>query len=161
MMNDGFTHWMPATWKKVVLLAAKRRRRRKKKVMKSNGNIFELCDHIRETSFALHRYLRHGHLEKIYENGLAHRLRKSGRVVMQQHPLQVRDEDGAVLGDYLADLFVEQRLIVELKACKALADEHVAQLLGYLRSSGMEHGLIINFGASKLQIRKYALSETA
>ena len=128
--------------------------------MKTNENIFALCDHIRETSFALHRFLRHGHLEKIYENGLAHRLRKSGQMVLQQHPLQVRDEDGTILGDYLADLLVEQQLIVELKACKTLTDEHVAQLLGYLRSSRMEHGLIINFGAPKLEIRKFALSET-
>ena len=55
-------------------------------------------------------------------------------------------------------MFIENRLIVELKACKALADEHVAQILGYLRSSRIEHGLLINFGASKLQIKKYILS---
>jgi GxxExxY protein len=127
--------------------------------MKPDDSIFALCDHIRETSFALHHFLRHGHLEKVYENGLAHRLRKSGRIVMQQHPLQVQDEDGAVLGDYLADLLVEQQVIIELKACKALADEHVAQLLGYLRSSRIEHGLIINFGTPRMEIRKYALSD--
>ena len=98
--------------------------------MKTENEIFHLCDQVRETAFALHRYLRHGHLEKVYENGLAHRLRKAGVQVKQQHPLQVLDEDGTVLGDYLADLFVEGELIVELKACKALADEHVAQLLG-------------------------------
>lgn len=126
--------------------------------MHSNENIFTICDHIRETSFALHRFLRHGHLEKVYENGLANRLRKSGRNVLQQHPLQIRDEDGAVLGDYFADLVIDRQLVVELKAGKALADEHVAQLLGYLRSSGIEHGLLINFGAPKLEIRKYALS---
>jgi len=120
--------------------------------------IFELCDRIRETSFALHRYLRDGHLEKVYENGLAHRLRKLGLKVAQQHSLTVRDEDGAVLGEYLADLFVEDCLIVELKACKTLANEHIAQLLGYLRACGIEHGLLINFGAPKLEIRKYALS---
>ncbi|MFZ5493741.1 MAG: GxxExxY protein [Verrucomicrobiota bacterium] len=127
--------------------------------MNPSEDIFALCDRIRETSFALHRFLRRGHLEKVYENGLAHRLRKSGRQVMQQHALQVRDEDGTVIGDYLAALFVEGQLIIELKACKTLADEHVAQLLGCLRASRMEHGLIINFRAPKLQIRKYALSE--
>ena len=112
--------------------------------MNTDKDIFELCDHIRETSFALHRFLRHGHLEKVYENGLAHRLRKSGESVFQQHPLQVRDEDGEVLGDFFADLFVNERLIVELKACKTLADEHVAQLLGYLRASRIEHGLLVH-----------------
>jgi GxxExxY protein len=78
----------------------------------------------------------------------------------QQHPLKVYDQDNTVLGDYLADLLVEEQLVVELKACAALTSEHVAQLLGYLRSARMEHGLLINFGAPKLQIRKYILSET-
>jgi GxxExxY protein len=118
-----------------------------------------LCDVVRETSFDLHCYLRHGHLEKVYENGLAHRLRKRGLYLKQQHPLEVFDEDGTSLGDYNADLFIENRLIVELKAVKTLADEHVAQLLGYLRSSRIEHGLLINFGAPKMQIKKYILSQ--
>ena len=123
------------------------------------SDIFELCDRIRQTSFDLHSYLRHGHLEKVYENGLAHRLRKAGLRVEQQYALRVFDEDGESLGDFLADLFVEECLIVELKACKTLAAEHVAQLLGYLRASHIEHGLLINFGGPKLQIKKYALSQ--
>lgn len=122
-------------------------------------DIFRLCDHVRETAFALHCYHRHGHLEKVYENGLIHRLRKSGTTVVPQHPLSVLDEDGTRLGDYFADLFVDNRLIVEIKACRVLLDEHVAQLLGYLRSARVEHGLLINFGAPKLEIRKYALSD--
>ena len=122
--------------------------------------VFDVCDRVRETSFALHRYLRHGHLEKVYENGLAHRLRKIGLEVVQQHPLTVYDEDGTVLGDYVADLVVEGVLIVELKASKALANEHIAQLLGYLRACRMEHGLLINFGAPRLEIKKYALSQS-
>jgi len=64
-------------------------------------SVFELCDRIRETSLALHRYLRHGHLEKVYENGLAHRLRKAGLKVDQQCPLKVLDEDGTVLNHNL------------------------------------------------------------
>lgn len=118
--------------------------------------VFELCDVVREASFELHRYLRHGHLEKVYENGLAHRLRKAGFQVQQQVPLKVRDEDGTILGDFVADLIVEGCLLIELKACRTLADEHVAQLLGYLRSCSIEHGLLINFGSPKLQIKKYA-----
>jgi GxxExxY protein len=127
--------------------------------MKTQKEIFQLCDQIREIAFVLHRYLRHGHLEKVYENGLANRLRKTGIQVEQQHALQVLDEDGTVLGDYFADLFVAGELIVELKACKALADEHVAQLLGYLRGSRIEHGLLINFGSSKLEMQKFVLSD--
>lgn len=121
--------------------------------------IFELCDRIRETSLSLHSYLRHGHLEKVYENGLAHRLRACGLRVEQQYPLQVQDEDGTILGEYFADLFVHDCLIVELKACKAIAPDHTAQLLGYLRACRMEHGLLINFGAPKLEIKKYVLSQ--
>jgi GxxExxY protein len=128
--------------------------------VKSQDEIFALCDQIRETSFSLHRYLRHGHLEKVYENGLSHRLRKAGLHVKQQYPIKVFDEDRTVLGDYYTDLLVEKELIVELKACNALASEHVAQLLGYLRACRIEHGLLINFGAPKLQIKKFALSET-
>lgn len=120
--------------------------------------VFILCDQIRETAFSLHQYLRHGHLEKVYENGLAHRLRKQGLDVRQQVPLAVYDEDGTVLGDYVADLLVEFPLLVELKAVKAIADEHVAQILGYMRACQIEHGLLINFGAPKLQIRKFVLS---
>ena len=127
--------------------------------MKTEKEIFVLCDQVREISFALHQYLRHGHLEKVYENGLAHRLRKAQMKVEQQYPLKVYDEDGTVLGEYFADLFVEDCLIVELKACKALAPEHTAQLLGYLRACHIEHGLLVNFGAPKLQIKKYALSD--
>jgi len=117
-----------------------------------------LCDIVRETSYDIHCYLHSGHLEKVYENALAHRLRKRGLEVKQQFPLSVYDEDGTPLGDYFADLFVDNRLIVEIKAAKTLADEHVAQILGYLRSSRVEHGLLINFGASKLQVKKYILT---
>ena len=121
-------------------------------------DIMRLCDVVRETGFAIHRCHKHGHLEKVYENALAHRLGKLGREVKQQHPLRVYDEDGTIIGDYNADLFVDNRLIIELKAAKALADEHVAQVLGYLRASRVEHGLLINFGAPKFEIKKYALS---
>jgi GxxExxY protein len=107
----------------------------------------------------LHVYLRHGHKEKIYENGLAHRLRKQGLPVEQQSSLKVFDDDGTELGTLDVDLLVAGELIVELKAVKSLLNEHIAQLLGYLRASRKEHGLLINFGAPKLEIRKYALSQ--
>lgn len=75
-----------------------------------------------------------------------------------QFPLSVRDEDGTVIGEYFADLFVEKRLIVELKATPRISNEHVSQLLGYLRSSRIETGLLINFGAPVLYIKKFILS---
>jgi len=126
---------------------------------KEERSIFDLCSIIRETAYAIHVYLGHGHLEKVYENALAHRLQKIGLRVKQQHPVTVYDEDGAVLGDFIADLLVENVLIVELKAAKTLADEHIAQLLGYLKSTRLTHGLLINFGSYKFQIKKYIWSD--
>ena len=117
-----------------------------------------LCDRVRTTSLDIHRFLRSGHLEKVYENALTHRLTKSGLNVQQQYPIDVFDEDGTVLGHFIADLLVEECLIVEIKACRTLANEHVAQILGYLRASRFETGLLINFGAQKLQIKKYLLT---
>ncbi len=121
--------------------------------------IKELCDLVRETAYAIHVYHGHGHLEKVYENALAHRLRKAGLTVQQQYPLKVYDEDGTPLGEYFADLLVDGRLIVELKACRTLADEHAAQILGYLKSARIEDGLLINFGSYRFQIKKYVLSD--
>ena len=121
--------------------------------------INELCDVVRETGYAIHLYHGHGHLEKVYENALVHRLRKLGLEVKQQHPIKVRDEDGTIIGEFLADLLVDDRLVVELKAAKSLADEHIAQLLGYLKSTRIEHGLLINFGSYKFQIRKYIFTD--
>lgn len=118
--------------------------------------ISDLCDEVRETAYAIHVYLGHGHLEKVYENALMNRLKKAGIDVKQQHPVSVYDEDGTVLGAYFADLLIDDRLIVELKACRSLAPEHIAQILGYLKSARIEHGLLINFGSYKFEIRKYA-----
>jgi GxxExxY protein len=88
-------------------------------------------------------------------------LQKLGLKVRQQHPLRVLDEDGTVLGDFFADLLVEDALVVELKAAKAIADEHIAQLLGYLKSTRIEHGLVINFGSQKFQIKKFIVNDYA
>jgi GxxExxY protein len=124
---------------------------------KLNKDVLALCNQVRQVAFDLHVYLRHGHLEKVYENGLAHRLRKAGLKIEQQYPLKVTDKDGMALGEYYADLFVDGRLIVELKACKSLASEHTAQVLGYLRASNQRHAMLINFGSPKIQIKKLIL----
>ncbi len=121
--------------------------------------IKQLCDQVRETACAIHKYHGTGHLEKVYENALVHRLRKSGLDVHQQHPLKVYDEDGTEIGDYYADMIIEGVLIVELKACKTFTEEHKAQIIGYLRSANFEHGLLINFGAYKFQIEKFILDQ--
>jgi GxxExxY protein len=123
----------------------------------SDDEVLKLCDVIRQTSYDIHKYLKSGHLEKVYENALAHRLRKLGIEVKQQHDLAVFDEDGALLGKMTADLIVENALIIEVKACKTLTREHIAQIFGYLRASRVEHGLLINFGSPILEIKKYIL----
>ncbi len=127
--------------------------------MAQKDKIFEVCDQVREASFALHKFLRHGHKEKIYENGLANRLRRQGIVIEQQPSLSVFDDDHTLVGTLDIDLLVAGELIVELKAVSTLLNEHIAQLLGYLRASRKEHGLLINFGSPVLQIKKYALSK--
>jgi GxxExxY protein len=123
------------------------------------NDIKTLCDQVRQIAYDIHVYHAHGHLEKVYENALAHRLRKAGLTVEQQHPIKVYDEDGTVIGDYLADLLVGGRLIIELKTAKTLAPEHEAQILGYLKSARLAHGLLINFGSYKFEIRKFAWTE--
>jgi GxxExxY protein len=122
-------------------------------------DIKALSDQVRQTAYDIHVFHGHGHLEKVYENALAHRLRKAGLDVQQQSPIQVYDEDGTLIGDYLADLLVDGALILELKTAKTLAPEHEAQILGYLKSSRLEHGLLINFGSYKFEIRKFTWTE--
>ena len=121
-------------------------------------NVLALCDVIRETSYAIYKYLRSGHREQIYENALAHRLSKLGIIVEQQRELRVYDEDGTLLGHLRADLLIENKLICEIKGVRGIVDEHVAQLLGYLRASRIEHGLLINFGGPRLEIRKFIVN---
>ena len=115
-----------------------------------------LCGRIRQIAYDIHVYHGHGHLEKVYENALVHRLRKAGIQAEQQSPIQVFDEDGTLIGDFYADVLVEGEIIVELKAAKTMVPEHEAQILGYLNSSRKEHGLLINFGVFRFQVRKYA-----
>jgi GxxExxY protein len=115
-----------------------------------------LCDKVRQIAYDVHTYHGHGHLEKVYENALSHRLRKAGLEVQQQYPIKVYDEDGTIIGDYLADLLIGAQLIIELKTAKTLAPEHEAQILGYLKSARLEHGLLISFGSYKFEIRKFA-----
>jgi GxxExxY protein len=118
-------------------------------------NINVLSDQIRQIAYSIHSYHGHGHLEKVYENALAHRLRKAGFEAHQQHPITVLDEDGTIIGEYYADVCVETELIIEVKAAKSLLSEHEAQILGYLKSCRLKHGLLVNFGSYKFEIRKF------
>ncbi len=94
-----------------------------------------------------------GFLEKVYENALAHQLKKEGLRVEQQRSVQVV-YDGVVVGDYYADLLVEDAILVELKVAKALDDIHVAQCMNYLRATGLAVCLLLNFGVPRLQVKR-------
>ncbi len=120
--------------------------------------IFQLADLVRETGYAIYSYHGPGHLEKVYENAMAHRLTRLGLEVERQRRFLVLDHDGTIIGEYLADLIVNRSLILEIKAANALTDHHLAQLLGYLRSSRIPHGLLMNFGGPRFEIRKLVMS---
>src|ERR1044072_1962163 len=94
--------------------------------------------HYSSNSLEIHRYLRSGFNEKIYENALAHRLRKKEIRVEQEQRMKVFDEDGTLLGLLTADLLVDKRVICEIKGCTALIAPHTAQLVGYLRAARIE-----------------------
>lgn len=105
-------------------------------------------------AFKVHKALGSGFLEKVYENALRIELAEQGLRVKQQEPIKVWYE-GQVVGDYWADLFVEERVLVELKAVQSLTKEHEVQLVNYLTATKIEIGLLINFGSSVQVKRKY------
>ena len=94
-----------------------------------------------------------GFLEKVYENALAIELKKSGLSVKQQYSLPVYYEDQLV-GNYFADLLVEDSVIVELKAVRELVSEFSAQVINYLKATRINTGLLINFGKPKIEIKR-------
>ena len=118
-----------------------------------DADIKTLVGRIRQIAYDLHAYLGTGLLEKVYENGLCHPLKQAGLKVETQLTLKVYDSDGFCLGEYFADLVVEDKVIVELKAVKGIANEHYAQILNYLKITGAPAGLLINFGSYKFEVR--------
>ena len=97
-----------------------------------------------------------GFLEKVYENALAIEICKSGLLVVQQHPINVKYE-GAIVGEFVADLLVQDEVLIELKAVKALDEIHLAQCLNYLKATGLRVCRLINFGNPKVEIKRVML----
>jgi GxxExxY protein len=95
-----------------------------------------------------------GFLEKVYENALAHELRKAGLSVQQQLGVEVW-YDGVLVGTYAADILVENYVLVELKAVGQLEKAHDAQCLNYLKATGYSVCLLINFGSPKIEVRRH------
>ena len=123
--------------------------------------IKSVCDAIRQTAYQVHRYFGTGFLEKVYENALKHRLEKLGLDVKAQVGMVVHDEDDWAVGHYDADLIVAGKIIVELKAVKALNTAHEAQLMNYLKTTGIQDGMLINFGSEKFECIKRVNSVSA
>lgn len=113
----------------------------------------DVTGQILKAFYTVYNELGYGFLEKIYENAMAIELRKLGLSVAQQAPITVF-YDGHIVGEYSADLLVEDKVIVELKAARAIADDHEAQLLNYLKATEYEVGLLLNFGPKPEQRRK-------
>jgi GxxExxY protein len=115
--------------------------------------INELAEQVIGCAFKVSNNLGAGFLEKVYENALVYELTKKGIKVQQQYPVKVKYED-VIVGEYLADLLVEDCLLVELKAVGLLEKIHLAQCLNYLKATGLKICLLINFGKTKVQVRR-------
>jgi len=114
----------------------------------------DLTQDIIGCAYKVHNALGPGFLEKVYENALRIELEKQGLRVKQQEPISVVYE-GHVVGEYYADLWVDERVVVELKAAQALVKQHEVQLVNYLAATGVESGLLLNFGPSVEVKRKF------
>lgn len=99
-----------------------------------------------------------GFLESVYEKALFLALRQKGLSAISQYPAKVIFR-GECVGDFYADIFVEEKVVVELKAVKAIAPEHQAQVINYLNATGVEVGLLINFGNPKLEYKRFTRSK--
>ncbi|MEK7822629.1 MAG: GxxExxY protein [Nitrospirota bacterium] len=105
----------------------------------------ELTEKIIKIFYKVYNKLGYGFLEKVYENALMIELRKEDIYAVNQSPIKV-SYDGEIIGEYYADILVEGKVLLEIKAAKNLAEEHEAQLLNYLKATDSEVGLLLNFG---------------
>lgn len=113
----------------------------------------ELTEKIIGCAMKVHRTLGCGFLESVYQKALLHELKKRGLKAVGEVPLRVTYE-GIVVGDFFADIVVEDKIIVENKAVESLCDAHEVQVVNYLAATGLNVGLLFNFGASKLEFKR-------
>ena len=120
-------------------------------------DIEKLCYDVIGAAMRVHSYFGDGYLEEVYKNALLVELKKLGFEVQSEVAIPV-DYHGIRVGDYRADIIVESRLILELKAVTALNKRHEAQVVNYLTATGINDGLLLNFGTPSLQYKhKYRL----
>ena len=113
----------------------------------------QLTEKIIKACYEVHTELSIGFVEKVYENALVIALRELGLRASPQHPIQVHFRN-QVIGEYFADILVEEKIVLELKAVKTLRPEHQAQLINYLNASHLNVGLLINFAKKGLEIKR-------
>ncbi len=118
----------------------------------------EITSTIIGCAFDVTKELGAGFLESVYEKALLLALRQKGLSAISQHPIKVMFR-GECVGNFYADLFVEEKVILELKTIKAIAPEHQAQIINYLNATGIEVGLLINFGNPKLEYKRFTRSK--
>src|SRR6266478_2336205 len=121
--------------------------------MQEEPKTYDLCGQVIGAAMKVHSTLRPGFLESVYQNALMWELQKLGLTVDLQKPITV-PYDGQVVGVFTADLVVNDSLIVELKANQLLAKAHEVQLVNYLVATGTNDGLLLNFGAERLEYKK-------
>ena len=113
----------------------------------------EITDQVLKAFYRVYNALGYGFLEKVYENALVFELRRMGLEVEQQKPISVYYEDQPV-GEYFADILVEGKVLLELKAAECISMAHEAQLLNYLKGTRISVGLVLNFGPKPTFIRR-------
>ncbi len=113
----------------------------------------QISEKVIGAAFTVANTLGTGFLEKVYENALAHELRKLRLSVEQQKFVEVY-YDGVVVGSYAADLLVESVVLIELKATKSVDSAHLAQCLNYLKATGLRLGLVLNFGTARIGVHR-------
>lgn len=116
-------------------------------------DVEELIKIIVNSSYTVARALCPGYLESVYQNALCHELRKKGIAYEKEAPLSVC-YDGEIVGQYRVDILVEGKVIVELKAATDLNEMHQIQLVNYLTTTGIDDGLLINFGTKPIEIKR-------
>lgn len=120
---------------------------------KTEDEINQITERIIGAAFSVSNTLGCGFLEKVYENAMGVELADMGIFHRQQHAIQVYYRN-VVVGEYIADLLVEEEIVVELKAVKGLETIHQAQLMNYLKACKRRFGLLLNFGKPKVEIKR-------
>lgn len=124
----------------------------------NEAELNSLSERVIGCAYTVSNALGCGFLEKVYENALAHEVRKTGLRVEVQRPLRIV-YDGVIVGEYFADLFIEGVLLIELKTTNGFSDNHKAQCINYLNATKFPLCLLINFGRPRVELKRIFQSQ--